>query len=205
MSRRSSTSTSRPALARYAAHASPLWPPPITTTSRSNALTTGGGYCPAIRHANLGGEPGLAGLASCRRGSHPTASHPERRGGGSDRGGHAVRLRGRSPGGEPTPGHAAGDGLALPDLRGDLGRAPEHRSGRAGQPAPGGGGGTRRGDVGGRWLRPARGAHVHPRRAVGRATLGGDRDAERRRRERAERGRRGGARGYLGRGTGFER
>src|SRR6266550_3182562 len=39
MSRRSRTSTSRPALARYAAHARPLCPPPTTITSRLVVLT----------------------------------------------------------------------------------------------------------------------------------------------------------------------
>src|SRR5678816_4892615 len=40
----SRTSTFKPALARYAAHARPLWPPPMMTTSRSNTPTEAGGY-----------------------------------------------------------------------------------------------------------------------------------------------------------------
>src|SRR5262245_51628799 len=68
-SRFSRTSTSRPALARYAAHARPLWPPPMMTTSRSNTPTEARGYLApdvprngAPRAPRSGTAPGVVGV-----------------------------------------------------------------------------------------------------------------------------------------------
>src|SRR4051794_41846335 len=106
-SRRSSTSTCRPARARYAAATRPLWPAPTTIASGGTAL---GGLHPVVEQPRWrdGGQPGGdLGLAGQRLdgvlavGQRERAARRGRVGG--EHAPEAAAQHGHRPGGAPGP------------------------------------------------------------------------------------------------------